>query len=183
MRAVERSHPQTKTIQTSSQVLSGLILLSLVALLSSPQVTAQSGAAQSGAAQAGRRINGKYSGRIEASADAGVVFNLFMGDRDFDFRTEIQLNEDDAGRVTGSAQFVDQKNRRSEGSPSGQRTGSRLRFAIPLRENCGPILTKAVVSAEGDVLQFPGGSQTVTCSGSGISVGVRIRLKAFTLAR
>jgi hypothetical protein len=151
--------------------------LSLICLLltsvSSSHVTAQSGG----------RINGKYSGRIEASADAGVIYNLFMGDRDFDFRTEIQLAEDAAGKVTGVAQFIDQKNRRSVGNPSGQRTGSRLRFAIPLRENCAPIQVKAVVSAEGDVLSFSNSKQTVKCSGSGISVDVVIKLKAFTLAR
>jgi hypothetical protein len=134
-------------------------------------------------AQSGGRINGKYSGRIEASADAGVIYNLFMGDRDFDFRTEIQLAEDAAGKVTGVAQFIDQKNRRSVGNPSGQRTGSRLRFAIPLRDNCAPIQVKAVVSAEGDVLSFSNSKQTVKCSGSGISVDVVIKLKAFMLAK
>ena len=106
-----------------------------------------------------------------------------MGDRDFDFRTEIQLVEDASGRVTGNAQFLDQKNRRSVGNPTGQRTGSRLRFSIPLRENCAPIQVKAVVGAEGDVLSFSGSKQTVKCSGSGISVDVVIKLKAFTLAR
>ena len=156
-------------IQTSGRVLS---LLALTVLLC-PQV----------AAQIGGRINGKYSGRIEASADAGLIYNLFMGDRDFDFRTEIQLLEDAAGRVTGNAQFVDQKNRRSVGNPTGQRSGSRLRFSIPLRENCAPVQVKAVVSAEGDVLSFSGSKQTLKCSGSGISVDVVIKLKAFVLAR
>ncbi len=173
MSFVNRSHSQLSTIQTSSRVFCGLILFTVAAALSSPQVTAQ----------VGGRINGKYSGRIEASADAGAVFNLFMGDRDFEFRTEIQLVEDASGRVTGNAQFLDQKNRRSVGNPTGQRTGSRLRFSIPLRENCAPIQVKAVVGAEGDVLSFSGSKQTVKCSGSGISVDVVIKLKAFTLAR
>ena len=173
MSIVNRSHSQASTIPTSSRVFRRLILLSLTALLSSPQATAQIGG----------RINGKYSGRIEASADAGLIYNLFMGDRDFDFRTEIQLLEDASGRVTGNAQFLDQKNRRSVGNPSGQRSGSRLRFSIPLRDNCAPIQVKAVVSAEGDVLSFSGSKQTVKCSGSGISVDVVIKLKAFTLAR
>ncbi len=170
------SHSQPSTIQTSSRVFRGLTLFTVAAALSSPQITAQVGGRING-------INGKYSGRIEASADAGVVFNLFMGDRDFDFRTEIQLAEDASGHVTGNAQFLDQKNRRSVGNPTGQRTGSRLRFSIPLRENCAPIQVKAVVSAEGDVLSFSGSKQTVRCSGSGISVDVVIKLKAFTLAR
>jgi hypothetical protein len=149
------------------------MLLTLTTFISSPQVTAQ----------VGGRIYGKYSGKIEASADAGLIYNLFMGDREFNFRTEIQLVEDDTGRVSGSAQFLDQKNRRSVGNPTGQRSGSRLRFAIPLRENCAPIQVKAVVSAEGDVLSFSNSKQTVKCSGSGISVDVVIKLKAFTLAR
>ena len=169
MSNVNRSHPQPSIIQTSGRVLSLLVL----AVLLCPQVTAQIGG----------RINGKYSGRIEASADAGLIYNLFMGDRDFDFRTEIQLLEDAAGRVTGNAQFVDQKNRRSVGNPTGQRSGSRLRFSIPLRENCAPVQVKAVVSAEGDVLSFSGSKQTLKCSGSGISVDVVIKLKAFVLAR
>jgi hypothetical protein len=173
MWVVKQSLHQFSTIQNPNPVFRGLLLLAFTALLSSPQVTAQ----------VGGRINGKYSGRIEASADAGAVFNLFMGDRDFDFRTEIQLAEDAAGRVTGNAQFVDQKNRRSVGNPTGQRTGARLRFSIPLRENCAPIQVKAVVSSDGDVLSFSGSKQTVKCSGSGISVDVVIKLKAFTLAR
>jgi hypothetical protein len=169
---VNRSLPQMTNIsRRASRLFLGLSFI--LTSVTSPDVTAQSGG----------RINGKYSGRIEASADAGVVFNLFMGDRDFDFRTELQLTEDTAGNVTGVAQFIDQKNRRSIGNPTGQHSGSRLRFAIPLRENCAPIQVKALVSAEGDVLQFPASSQIVNCSGSGISVGVRIKLKAFTLAR
>jgi hypothetical protein len=173
MMFVNRSHPQSSTIQTSSRVFRGLLPLMLAVSLASPQVTAQIGG----------RINGKYSGRIEASADAGLVYNLFMGDRDFDFRTEIQLLEDASGRVTGNAQFLDQKNRRSVGNPNGQRTGSRLRFSIPLRENCAPIQVKAVVSSDGDVLSFSSSKQTVKCSGSGISVDVVIKLRAFMLAR
>jgi hypothetical protein len=134
-------------------------------------------------AQSAGRISGKYSGRIEASADAGPVFNLFMGDRDFDFNTEIQFTEDANGRVNGNALFIDQKNRRSEGAPSGQRNGSRLRVSIPLRANCAPIQTKAVVSNEGDLLNFSASKQILKCNGSGISVDVVIKLKAFTLAR
>jgi hypothetical protein len=152
---------------------SSLIGLGLIIIGSSQLVNAQGAG----------RINGKYSGKIEASADAGAVFNLFMGDRDFDFRTEIQLTEDAAGNVSGNAQFIDQKNRRSLGNPTGQRSGSRLRFAIPLRDNCAPIQVKAVVSSDADVLQFPASNQVVKCSGSGISVDVRIKLKPFTLAR
>jgi hypothetical protein len=174
MRYVKRSVFQSVNPHTSSRtsrVHSSWLLLMVIATGS--LVFAQNAA----------RINGKYTGKIEASADAGAVFNLFMGDRDFDFRTEIQLAEDAAGIVTGVAQFIDQKNRRSVGNPTGQRSGSRLRFAIPLRDNCAPIQVKAVVSAEGDVLQFPASNQVVNCSGSGISVGVRIKLKAFTLAR
>jgi hypothetical protein len=173
MDGVNNSLPQpTRISRRASGFLLGLTCFLLTAV-SSLQVTAQSGG----------RISGKYSGRIEASADAGVIYNLFMGDRDFDFRTEIQLVEDTAGKVTGVAQFIDQKNRRSVGNPSGQRTGSRLRFAIPLRDNCAPIQVKAVVSSEGDVLSFSNSKQTVKCSGSGISVDVVIRLKAFTLAK
>jgi hypothetical protein len=167
-----RQLQSTRISRHASNLLLSLTCL-VLASISSSQVTAQSGG----------RINGKYSGRIEASADAGVVFNLFMGDRDFDFRTEIQLSENNVGQVTGNAVFTDQKNRRSIGNPSGQRTGSRLRFAIPLRDNCAPIQVKAVVSAEGDVLSFSNSKQTVKCSGSGISVDVVIKLKAFTLAR
>jgi hypothetical protein len=164
--------PPTRISRRASGFFLGLTCLALTTV-SSSHVTAQSGG----------RINGKYTGRIEANADAGVIYNLFMGDRDFDFRTEIQLIEDTAGKVTGVAQFIDQKNRRSVGNPSGQRTGSRLRFAIPLRDNCAPIQVKAVVSAEGDVLSFSNSKQTVKCSGSGISVDVVIKLKAFTLAK
>jgi hypothetical protein len=192
MRSVkQRPHkPSTvlpSTVLSCTRIVPGLLLLA--ALISSPQVTAQSVSAQSGSVQSGSavqavgRINGKYTGKIEASADAGAVFNLFMGDRDFDFRTELQLTEDTAGNVSGSAQFLDQKNRRSVGNPTGQRSGLRLRFTIPLRENCAPIQTKALVSAEGDLLQFPASSQVINCSGSGLNVGVRIKLKAFTLAR
>lgn len=173
MDVVNNSLPQpTHISRRASGFFLGLACLLLVSV-SSSHVTAQSGG----------RINGKYAGRIEASADAGVIYNLFMGDRDFDFRTEIQLLEDNAGRVTGNAIFIDQKNRRSVGNPSGQRTGSRLRFAIPLRDNCAPIQVKAVVSAEGDVLSFSNSKQTVKCSGSGLSVDVVIKLKAFTLAK
>jgi hypothetical protein len=170
---VNKSLPQTINIsRRASRLFLGLTFFILTSV-SSSHVRAQSGG----------RISGKYSGRIEASADAGVVFNLFMGDRDFDFRTEIQLSENNTGQVTGNAVFIDQKNRRSVGNPSGQRTGSRLRFAIPLRDNCAPIQVKAVVSAEGDVLSFSNSKQTVKCSGSGISVDVVIKLKAFTLAK
>ena len=169
---VNHSLPQPTRISRRASRFLGLTF-SILATVASLQVIAQSAG----------RINGKYSGRIEASADAGTVFNLFMGDRDFDFRSEIQLLEDNAGHVTGNAVFVDQKNRRSVGSPSGQRTGSRLRIAIPLRDNCAPIQVKAVVSADGDVLSFLNSKQTVKCSGSGISVDVVIKLKAFTLAR
>jgi hypothetical protein len=162
----------TRFSRHASRLFLGLTCLILTSV-SSRHVTAQSGG----------RINGKYTGRIEAGADAGLIYNLFMGDRDFDFRTEIQLSENNVGQVTGNAVFIDQKNRRSVGNPSGQRTGSRLRFAIPLRDNCAPIQVKAVVSTEGDVLSFSNSKQTVKCSGSGISVDVVIRLKAFTLAR
>ena len=172
---VSHRPPQSTRLSRGASRL-GLTCLVLTSV-ASLQVTAQSGGRIDG------RINGKYSGRIEASADAGVVFNLFMGDRDFDFRSEIQLSEDNLGRVIGNAVFTDQKNRRSVGNPSGQRTGSRLRFAIPLRENCAPIQVKAVVSGEGDVLSFSNSKQTVKCSGSGLSVDVVIKLKAFTLAR
>jgi hypothetical protein len=171
---VNRSFPQLTKPFASSRASRCLIGLGLITLLGSSHLVNAQGAG---------RINGKYVGKIEASADAGAVFNLFMGDREFDFRTEIQLAEDAAGAVTGRAQFIDQKNRRSIGNPTGQRSGSRLRFAIPLRDNCAPIQVKAVVSAEGDVLQFPASNQVVNCSGSGLSVGVRIKLKAFTLAR
>jgi hypothetical protein len=170
---VNKSLPQTTNISRRASCLFLGLTFFILTSVSSSHVRAQSGG----------RINGKYSGRIEASADAGVVFNLFMGDREFEFRTEIQLVEDAAGKVTGVAQFIDQKNRRSVGNPSGQRTGSRLRFAIPLRDNCAPIQVKAVVSAEGDVLSFSNSKQTVKCSGSGISVDVVIKLKAFTLAK
>jgi hypothetical protein len=173
MDGVNNRHLQPTRISRHASNLFLSLTCLVLASISSSHVTAQSGG----------RISGKYSGRIEASADAGVVFNLFMGDRDFDFRTEIQLSENNIGQVTGNAVFIDQKNRRSVGNPSGQRTGSRLRFAIPLRDNCAPIQVKAVVSAEGDVLSFSNSKQTVKCSGSGISVDVVIKLKAFTLAR
>jgi hypothetical protein len=174
MRYVKRRFFQTLNPFASSRTARCLIGLGLVTLI---------GASTLVTAQVAARINGKYVGKIEANADAGLIYNLFMGDRDFDFRTELQLAEDTAGNVTGVAQFIDQKNRRSVGNPTGQHSGSRLRFAIPLRDNCAPIQVKALVSAEGDVLQFPASNQVVNCSGSGISVGVRIKLKAFTLAR
>ena len=171
--SVNRRPTQTNTDPASGRSLLGLLLLTLAVATSSLHVNAQSVG----------RINGKYMGRIEASADAGPVFNLFMGDRDFDFNTEIQFNEDASGRVNGNALFIDQKNRRSEGAPSGQRSGSRLRVWIPLRANCAPIQTKAAVSSEGDVLSFSASKQTLKCNGSGVSVDVLIKLKAFTLSR
>lgn len=170
---VNRRRARTETDPVSGRGFLELLLLTLAVATSSLHANAQSVG----------RINGKYTGRIEASADAGPVFNLFMGDRDFDFNTEIQFNEDVTGRVNGNASFVDQKNRRSEGAPSGQRSGSRLRISIPLRANCAPIQSKAVVSAEGDVLSFSASRQTLKCNGSGINVDVVIKLKAFTLAR
>jgi hypothetical protein len=173
MRSVKRSHLQPQISPASRRVFLGFTLLTLATLTSSLHVNAQSAG----------RISGKYSGRIEASADAGPVFNLFMGDRDFDFNTEIQFTEDASGRVNGNALFIDQKNRRSEGAPSGQRNGSRLRVSIPLRANCAPIQTKAVISTDGDVLSFSASKQTLKCVGSGINVDVVIKLKAFTLAK
>jgi hypothetical protein len=189
MSSMSQRRSNLKPSQTSSPFSGrtlGLVGLGILSLVSGLQAIAQSDQASqitAGSVAPSGRINGKYTGKIQATADAGVVYNLFIGDREFDFRTELNLGEDSNGRVSGSALFLDQKNRRSVGNPNGQHTGSRLQFSIPLRENCAPIQVKAVVSADAEVMQFPASSQVVNCSSSGISVGVRIKLKAFTLAR